>query len=221
MTTTAQLEHTRFNMIEQQIRPWDVLEPSVLELLKVVKREKFLPAESQAFAFVDMEAPLPGGQRMLSPKVEARALQDLKIQKQDKVLEIGSGSGYMAALLAASAHSVLSLEILPELATLARNNLRNASVRNVEVRQADGALGAEADGPFDVIVLSGSVAAVPEAIKAQLKVGGRLFAVVGQEPMMRAHFITRTGDTTYATTQPWDTVAPRLVHFAEPTKFFF
>ncbi|WP_295954768.1 protein-L-isoaspartate O-methyltransferase [Rhodoferax sp.] len=221
MTTTAQLEQTRFNMIEQQIRPWDVLEPAVLALLNTVKREKFLPAASQAFAFVDMEAPLPGGQCMLSPKVEARALQDLKIQKHEKVLEIGTGSGYMAALLAASAHSVLSLEILPELATLARNNLRNAGVRNVEVRQADGALGAAADGPFDVIVLSGSVAAVPEAIKAQLKVGGRLFAVVGQEPMMCANFVTRTGETTYATTNPWDTVAPRLVHFAEPSKFSF
>ena len=221
MTITNQLEQFRFNMIEQQIRPWDVLEPSVLELLNVVKREKFLPAESQAFAFVDMEVPLPGGQYMLSPKVEARALQDLKIQKHEKVLEIGTGSGYMAALLGYCAHSVLSLEILPELATFARNNLRNAGVRNVEVRQADGALGAAADGLFDVIVFSGSVAAVPEQIKAQLKVGGRLFAVVGQEPMMRANFITRTGDTTYATTQPWDTVAPRLVHFAEPSKFTF
>ena len=221
MTITNQLEQFRFNMIEQQIRPWDVLEPSVLELLNVVKREKFLPAESQAFAFVDMEVPLPGGQYMLSPKVEARALQDLKIQKHEKVLEIGTGSGYMAALLGYCAHSVLSLEILPELTTFARNNLRNAGVRNVEVRQADGALGAAADGPFDVIVFSGSVAVVPEQIKAQLKVGGRLFAVVGQEPMMRANFITRTGDTTYATTQPWDTVAPRLVHFAEPSKFTF
>ena len=221
MTITNQLEQFRFNMIEQQIRPWDVLEPSVLELLNVVKREKFLPAESQAFAFVDMEVPLPGGQYMLSPKVEARALQDLKIQKHEKVLEIGTGSGYMAALLGYCAHSVLSLEILPELATFARNNLRNAGVRNVEVRQADGALGAAADGLFDVIVFSGSVAAVPEQIKAQLKVGGRLFAVVGQAPMMRANFITRTGDTTYATTQPWDTVAPRLVHFAEPSKFTF
>lgn len=221
MTTTAQLEQARFNMIEQQIRPWDVLEPSVLALLSTVKREQFLPADEQAFAFVDMEVPLPGGQRMLSPKVEARALQDLKIQKHEKVLEIGAGSGYMAALLGHSAHSVLSLEILPELATLARSNLRNAGVRNVEVRQADGSQGAPADGPFDVIVLSGSVAAVPEKIKAQLKVGGRLFAIVGQEPMMRANFITRTGDAAYTTTQPWDTVAPRLLNFPEPSKFSF
>ncbi len=219
--TTTQLEQTRFNMIEQQIRPWDVLDPAVLALLSVVKREKFLDAEHKAFAFMDMEVPLPGGQCMLSPKVEARALQDLKIQKGDKVLEIGTGSGYMAALLGYCARSVLSLEILPELAVQARNNLRAAGVHNVEVRQADGAQGSAGDGPFDVIVLSGSVAAVPETLKAQLKVGGRLFAVVGQEPMMRANFITRTSETSYQTTQPWDTVAPRLVHFAEPSSFKF
>ncbi|MDR7376950.1 protein-L-isoaspartate(D-aspartate) O-methyltransferase [Rhodoferax ferrireducens] len=221
MTTSAQLEQTRFNMIEQQIRPWDVLEPAVLALLSVVKREQFVPAEYQAFTFVDMETPLPFGQSMLSPKVEARTLQDLKIQKHEKVLEIGTGSGYMAALLGYCAHSVLSLEILPELASLARNNLRAAGVHNVEVRHADGALGAAADGPFDVIVLSGSVASVPEKIKAQLKVGGRLFAVVGQQPMMCANFITRASEAAYTTTQPWDTVAPRLVNFPEPSKFSF
>ena len=148
-------------------------------------------------------------------------LQDLKIQKHEKVLEIGAGSGYMAALLGYQAHSVLSREILPDLASLARNNLRAAGVHNVEVRHADGAQGAAADGPFDVIVLSGSVAAVPEKIKAQLKVGGRLFAVVGQEPMMCANFITRVSDVAYTTTQPWDTVAPRLVNVPEPSKFVF
>jgi len=221
MTTTAQIEKTRFNMIEQQIRPWDVLDASILALLSIVKREKFLPPEHQAYAFIDMEAPLPGGQCMLSPKVEARALQDLKIQKHEKVLEIGTGSGYMAALLGACAQSVLSLEILPELASLARKNLRDAGVHNVEVRQADGAQGAAGDGPFDVIVLSGSVASVPEVLKAQLKVGGRLFAIVGQDPVMQAHIITRTSTTSYQTTTPWDIVAPRLAHFPEPSKFHF
>ena len=221
MTTTAQIEKQRFNMIEQQIRPWDVLDASVLALLSAVKREKFLPAEQQTHAFVDMEAPLPGGQSMLSPKVEARALQDLKIQKHEKVLEIGSGSGYMAALLGAFAQSVLSLEILPELATLARKNLRDAGVHNVEVRQADGSQGAASDGPFDVIVLSGSVASVPEVLKSQLKVGGRLFAIVGQDPVMQAQFITRTSSTSYQSATPWDSVAPRLANFPEPSKFQF
>ncbi len=221
MTTTAQIEQTRFNMIEQQIRTWNVLEPAVLAQLAVMQREKFVDADHQGYAFAETQAPLPGGQCMLQPKVEARALQDLQVKKHEKVLEIGSGSGYMAALLGYCAHSVLSLEISPELATLARNNLRNAGVRNVEVRHADGAQGAAADGPFDVIVLSGSVAAVPDALQAQLKVGGRLFAIVGQEPMMRATFVTRTGNTSYQTTQPWDTVAPRLQNFAEPSKFSF
>ena len=221
MTTTVQIEKLRFNMIEQQIRPWDVLDASILALLSVVKREKFLPPEHQTYAFVDMDAPLPGGQCMLSPKVEARALQDLKIQKNEKVLEIGTGSGYMAALLGACAQGVLSLEILPELASLARKNLRDAGVHNVEVRQADGAQGAASDGPFDVIVLSGSVASVPEVLKAQLKVGGRLFAIVGQDPVMQANFITRTSSTSYQTTTPWDIVAPRLANFPEPSKFQF
>jgi protein-L-isoaspartate(D-aspartate) O-methyltransferase len=221
MTITAQLDQTRFNMIEQQIRTWNVLEPSVLAQLGVMQREKFLDAAHQSYAFADIEAPLPEGQSMLQPKVEARILQDLQVKKHEKVLEIGTGSGYMAALLGYCAHTVLSLEIRSDLATLARNNLRNAGVRNVEVRHADGAAGSAADGPFDVIVLSGSVAAVPDTLKAQLKVGGRLFAIVGQAPMMRATFMTRTSDSNYQTTQPWDTLAPRLDNFAEPSKFSF
>jgi len=221
MTTLTPLEQARFNMIEQQIRPWDVLEQSVLEQLVVVKREDFVPAAQRAYAFVDMETPLPGGQAMLSPRVEARALQDLHVQKHEKVLEIGAGSGYMAALLAYRAKQVLTLEIVPELVALARANLQKAGFTNVEVRQADGAQGAPADGPFDVIVLSGSVAEVPPALLSQLKVGGRLFAVVRHEPVMRATFITRTGESAYGTVQPWDTEAPRLQHFPEPSTFTF
>ncbi|MDB5850587.1 MAG: protein-L-isoaspartate O-methyltransferase [Rhodoferax sp.] len=221
MTILSPLEQSRFNMIEQQIRPWDVLEQAVLELLAVVKREQFLPPAQQAFAFVDMETPLPGGQCMLSPRVEARALQDLQVQKHDKVLEVGAGSGYMAALLAHRAQQVLTLELVPELVTLARANLQKAGIHNVEVRQGDGAKGAAADGPFDVIVLSGSVAEVPAAILAQLKVGGRLFAVVGQDPVLRATFITRTGEAAFGTVQPWDTDAPRLLNFPEPSAFSF
>ncbi len=221
MTTLTPLEQSRFNMIEQQIRPWDVLEQSVLEQLVAVKREQFLPPAQQAFAFVDMETPLPAGQSMLSPRVEARALQDLHVQRHEKVLEIGAGSGYMAALLAYRAKQVLTLEIVPELVALARANLQKAGITNVEVRQADGAKGAAADGPFDVIVLSGSVVEVPAAILSQLKVGGRLFAVVDQDPVMRATFITRTGEAAYGTLQPWDTEAPRLVNFPEPSTFSF
>jgi protein-L-isoaspartate(D-aspartate) O-methyltransferase len=127
----------------------------------------------------------------------------------------------MAALLAHRAQRVVSLEINPELARMARANLQRAGVTNVDVREGDGAKGMPAEAPFDVIVLSGSVAEVPQLLLQQLKVGGRLAAIVGFEPMMRATIVTRTGDATYATTQPWDTIAPRLVHFAEPSRFHF
>jgi protein-L-isoaspartate(D-aspartate) O-methyltransferase len=215
------LELARFNMIEQQIRPWDVLDTAVLHLLALVKREDFVPLAHKALAFVDMEVPLPGGQCMLAPRVEARMLQDLAVQKHEKVLEIGAGSGYMAALLAHRAQRVISLEINADLVTMARNNLQKAGVHNAEVRHGDGAKGVPVEGPFDVIVLSGSVAEVPQALLAALKVGGRLAAVVGEEPMMRATFVTRVSDTECRTVQPWDTVAPRLVNFAERSSFVF
>ena len=148
-------------------------------------------------------------------------LQDVAVQKHEKVLEIGAGSGYMAALLAHRAQRVISLEINPELAAMARTNLQKAGITNAEVRQFDGAKGTPAEGPFDVIVLSGSVAEVPPALLANLKVGGRLIAIVGDEPMMRATLITRTGEADFKTSQPWDTVAPRLLNFPEPSPFHF
>jgi len=214
-------EQARFNMIEQQIRPWDVLDADVLHLLSVVKREDFVPLAHKALAFADMEIPLGHDQCMLAPRVEARMLQDVAVQKHEKVLEIGAGSGYMAALLAHRAQRVISLEINPELAAMARTNLQKAGITNAEVRQFDGAKGTPAEGPFDVIVLSGSVAEVPPALLANLKVGGRLIAIVGDEPMMRATLVTRTGEADFKTSQPWDTVAPRLLNFPEPSPFHF
>lgn len=219
------IETARFNMIEQQIRPWEVLDGQVLSLLSVVKRENFVPLAHKALAFADMEIPLQSsgakGQCMLAPKVEARLLQDANIQATDKVLEIGTGSGYMAALLAQQAASVLSLEIDPALAQSARTNLQNAGIANVEVRQADGSQGAPADGPFDVIVLSGSVPEVPQHLLNQLKMGGRLLAIVGEDPVMRASVITRNGEQQWQTTEPWDTMAPRLQGFPEHNRFNF
>jgi protein-L-isoaspartate(D-aspartate) O-methyltransferase len=221
-------EQARFNMIEQQIRPWDVLDPQVLDLLALVRREDFVPLAHKALAFVDMEIPLVNGheaaakgQVMLAPKVQARLLQDLGIHKHEKVLEIGTGSGYTTALLAHRAQRVISFEIDPQLAAKARSNLQRAGVYNAEVRGGDGSQGLAAEGPFDVILLSGSVAIVPEHLKAQLKVGGRLAAIVGQDPMMRATFVTRVGESAYNTVQPWDTVAPRLQGFAAPSRFTF
>jgi protein-L-isoaspartate(D-aspartate) O-methyltransferase len=222
-------EQARFNMIEQQIRPWNVLDPEILKLLEAVRREDFVPAALRSLAFTDMELPLVAdaeqaarlGQVMLAPRVEARLLQDLRVQKHEKVLEVGTGSGYMAALLAARAQRVISLELDAALVDQARANLRQAGIANVEVRQADGSRDVSVDGPFDVIVLSGSVAEVPAALLSQLKPGGRLAAIVGEEPVMRATLVTRTGEGRFDTQQPWDTVAPRLQHFAEPSRFAF
>ncbi|MCM0609179.1 MAG: protein-L-isoaspartate O-methyltransferase [Ideonella sp. WA131b] len=221
-------ELARFNMIEQQIRPWDVLDAQVLELLARVKREDFVPAEHKALAFVDTQVPLlpgqPRGPAMLEPKVEARLLQALQVQQHESVLEIGCGSGFMAALLAHRAQTVVTMECRPLLARRARENLARAgleAVRVFECRASDGGRGLPAEAPFDVIVLSGSVAEVPSALLHQLKPGGRLVAIVGQEPVMRACLYTRTGEAAWAKTDLFDTVAPRLEGFSEPTGFRF
>lgn len=216
-------EQARFNMIEQQIRPWNVLDASVLELLAVVKREDFVPAAHRAMAFMDTEVPLPEGQCMLAPRVEARLLQELAVQRHERVLEIGAGSGHMAALLAHKALSVRSLEHRPALAALARDNLRRAGVLNVDVIAADGSVAAEvqATGPYDVILLSGSVAAVPAWLKGLLKPAGRLAAIVGHEPVMQAVLSTCIAPGQYRDEVLFDTVAPRLDGFGEPTRFSF
>ncbi len=215
------VEQARFNMIEQQIRPWDVLDQSVLSLLAEVRREDFVPAAYRAMAFVDCEVPLPEGQVMLAPKVEARLLQELQVQRHQTVLEVGTGSGFMAALLSHKAREVISLEIRAPLVRLATDNLRRAGIRSVRVRAADGAVGLPDEAPFDVILLSGSVAAVPAALLDQLKPGGRLAAIVGQEPVMRAMLFTRTGGAAFSQVEMFDTVAPRLEHFSEPSRFHF
>lgn len=215
------VEQARFNMIEQQIRPWDVLDQSVLSLLAIVKREDFVPAAHRSIAFTDLEIPLPGGQVMLAPRLEARLLQELELHRHEKVLEIGTGSGFMAALMAHKAQQVVGYEKRPELVAMARENLRQAAVMNVEVRQGDGAKGDAGRGPWDAIVLSGSVAEVPQGLLQQLKVGGRLVAVVGNEPMMRALRVRRLSERDFATEVLFDTVAPRLEGFSQPSSFTF
>ena len=221
-------ELARFNMIEQQIRPWEVLDQAVLSLLSTVRREDFVPPALRALAFVDTQVPLPVSDGksafMLEPKVEARLLQELQVQRHERVLEIGTGSGFMAALLAHRAMQVLTLECRPELACLARASLLRNGVVNVQVLDvsaADGAKGLAAEAPFDVIALSGSVPEVPRALLQQLKTGGRLAAVVGEEPVMRARLYTRVGEAAWTETDLFDTVAPRLEGFAEPTRFHF
>ena len=223
------IELARFNMIEQQIRPWDVLDADVLALLAAVRREDFVPNAYQAMAFVDTEVPLATrtgpAQSMLSPKVEARMLQELAVSRHERVLEIGAGSGFMAALLAHRSREVLSLEIDEELAAFANANLKFAGVPNATVRHADGRDGYAEDGPFDVIVLSGSVPQVPTMLFDQLKPGGRLIAFVGQLPIMRAVLYTRGSGVdssgNIGSTELFDGVAPRLTGFSEPNRFKF
>ncbi len=221
-------ELARFNMIEQQIRPWQVLDPAVLSLLSSLRREDFVPTGHRALAFVDTQVPLIAGDAlgpcMLEPKVEARMLQALQVQRHEQVLEIGTGSGFMAALLAHRGLNVTTLECRPELARVARANLQRnglVNVQVVDVSAADGAKGRPQDGPFDAILLSGSVPEVPRALLEQLKLGGRLVAIVGEEPVMHARLFTRSGDASWAQSELFDTVSPRLEGFAEPTRFHF
>ena len=204
------IEQARFNMIEQQIRPWEVLDPQVLDLLFVVKREDFTPPAYRNLAFADMEIPLGGGQVMLAPKIEAKMLQELGIKKTDKVLEIGTGSGYMAALLAARAEHVITVEIRPELAATAKANLERAGIANVSVEVGNGAEGWSQSRPYDAIVVSGSLPSVPAALLKQLRVGGRLAVVVGEAPVMEAQLITCTAEGVYNTVNLFETVIPAL-----------
>jgi protein-L-isoaspartate(D-aspartate) O-methyltransferase len=214
------IEQARFNMIEQQIRPWDVLDQGVLGLLAVVRREDFVPPAHRALAFMDIEVPLPEGENMLAPRVEARLLQALQVQRHERVLEIGAGSGFMAALLGHRAQSVVTLEIKETLARLATENLRRAGMGNVTVVKADGAHGYAAEAPFDAIVLSGSVAKVPSELLAQLKPGGRLVAIEGDDPVMTAVRYTQEAGGTVRTPLV-EINAKRLVGFPDTPRFHF
>lgn len=211
----------RFNMVEQQVRPWNVYEPAVLELLQTVPRELFVPTAHQAHAYADVEIPLDNGQTMLAPKMAGKLVQDARVQKGDRVLLIGAGSGYVCALLAQLCERVVALESDAQLAALAQENLLKLGLRNVAVRQADGAQGAAVDGPFQAIVLCGSVAEVPQTLLDQLAEGGRLVAVVGEEPIMHAEIFTRTGANSFTKASPWDANLPRLKGFAETPRFTF
>ncbi|MDB5935606.1 MAG: Protein-L-isoaspartate O-methyltransferase [Massilia sp.] len=215
------IEQARFNMIEQQIRTWDVLDLDVLELLTVVKREAFVPAAYRSLAFVDTEIPLPCGENMFVPKLEARALQELKVKKHEHVLEIGAGSGYMAALLAHKARHVTTVEILPALKAMAEQNLAKAGVTNATVELGNGAQGWAQGAPFDVIVISGGLEVLPEAFLKQVKVGGRIAAIVGQAPVMSCNIITRVSETAYDTVKVFETNVKYLSEALAPSHFTF
>src|SRR5690606_6585278 len=217
------IEQARFNMVEQQIRPWEVLDQAVLDLLYVVRREEFVPEGYKSLAFSDLEIPIGkgDGEHMLQPKVEARIVQDVAPKKTDRVLEVGTGSGYLTALLAHRAEHVYSVEISPELKAFGEANLRRAGVQNVTVELGDGALGWTKHAPYDVIVLGGSVPVLPDELLAQLKVGGRLFAIVGEEPVMEAQLITCAGKGSYSSTGLFETLVAPLKNAKQPERFEF
>jgi len=215
------LEQARHNMVEQQIRPWEVLDQAVLELLYAVPREEFVPAAFRKLAFADIEIPIGDGEAMMAPKIEARTLQALALGKTERVLEVGTGSGYLTALLARCAAHVHSLEIRPALAAFGRENLARHGADNVTLEVGDGARGDPKRAPYDAIVLTGSTPVLPAVLREQLAPGGRLFAVVGEPPVMVAQLITCTAPGAYGTASLFDTVLAPLVNAERPPRFRF
>jgi len=214
-------EQARLNMVEQQIRTWEVLDQTVLDLLLQVKREGFVPEKFRALAFVDMEIPLGFGEVMLPPKLEARILQDVEVRASDKILEVGTGSGYMTALLARLGGHVHSVEIVPELAAFGERNLSRASIRNTTLEVGDSARGWPSRAPYDVIVLTGSTPVLPDSFLESLNPGGRLFAVVGDAPVMKARRYNCVAKEAFNHVELFETVIPPLRHAAQLERFVF
>jgi len=215
------LEQARTNMVEQQIRTWEVLDQDVLDLLYLVPREQFVPPEHRALAFSDLEIPLGHSERMWQPKMEARVLQELNVHKTDRVLEVGTGSGYFTALLAHRCAQVCSVEINPALAGFGRGNLERHGVDNALLEAGDAARGWDRHAPYDVIVLTGSTPVLPAALLAQLAPEGRLFAVVGEAPAMSARLVTCSGPGEHRSTDLFETVIRPLVNAERPSRFKF
>jgi protein-L-isoaspartate(D-aspartate) O-methyltransferase len=215
------IEQARFNMIEQQIRPWDVLDTDVLDLLLVVKRENFVPEAHKNLAFVDTMIPLADGESMLTPKLEARIVQDVATKKHENVLLVGAGTGYLAALLSHRARHVTAVDISPEMKAIAEKNLAANGISNVSVELGNAAQGWANGAPFDAIVVSGSLPVLPEALLQNVKVGGRILAIIGESPVMSAHLITRTGEHGYDTKKLFETDVKALNGAATPSHFTF
>jgi protein-L-isoaspartate(D-aspartate) O-methyltransferase len=214
-------DQARANMVEQQIRPWEVLDQAVLDLLYAVPREDFVPGAYRALAFADMEIPIGEGEKMMAPKIEARIVQELAPRKHERVLEVGTGSGYLTALLAHRAAHVHSVEIRPALAAFGRENLARHGADNVTLEVGDAARGWPTRAPYDVIVLTGSTPVLPRALLDQLAPGGRLFAVVGEPPVMVARLVTCTAPGAFRTVELFDTLLKPLVNAEQPPRFRF
>ncbi len=221
MTPRTDLEHARFNMVEQQIRPWEVLDPQVLDLLFRVHREDYVPEQYRELAFADMEIPIGHGEKMLQPKQEARMLQGLAIKNSDRILEVGTGSGYMTALLASLGSHVYSVDIVPEFTRSAALKLAAHGITNVTLETGDAARGWDKHAPYDVIVLTGSVPVLPEAFQKSLAPGGRLIAVVGEPPVMEAQLITYASAGAYGSIGLFETCIAPLKNALQPERFVF
>jgi protein-L-isoaspartate(D-aspartate) O-methyltransferase len=214
------MELARFNMVEQQIRPWDVLDTGVLELIKKVKREHFVPVDKQALAFMDIEIPLGHGAAMWSPKLEARALQALKLKPTDRVLEVGTGSGYLTALMSRMAQHVTSVELVQELSARAARTLAAHHYDNITLEVGDASSGWGSE-KYDAIVLTGSVPLPPESFYERLNAGGRLFAIVGDAPAMQAALVTCVAPGVFETHTLFETSVAPLVNAPQPQRFVF
>lgn len=214
-------EQARYNMVEQQIRPWDVLDQGVLDLLFKVRREDFVPQAHRSLAFVDMEIPLGHGEFMWTPKLEARVVQELDIRRNDRVLEIGTGSGYLTALLAAEAAEVVSVDIQPDFTAAAGQKLRAHGIGNIELHTGDAATDWNDEDGFDVIVLTGSTPLLSDALVRRLRTGGRLFAVVGEAPVMQAQLVTCSVPGAYRSVTLFETCVKALVNAPHPAAFVF
>lgn len=214
-------EQARFNMVEQQIRPWEVLDPAILDLLFSLHREDFVPEPYRNLAFADLEIPLGHGESMLQPKLEARLIQEAAIHRDDRVLEVGTGSGYMAALMASLGRHVYSVEIVPELSDAAKRKLATRGIGNVTLEVGDAARGWEIHAPYDVIVLTGSVPHLPESFERALAPGGRLIAIVGDAPVMTARRIKRVSETAFTREGLFETCVKPLRNAPQPARFVF
>jgi protein-L-isoaspartate(D-aspartate) O-methyltransferase len=220
-TSNKATEIARFNMIEQQIRTWEVLDPVVLSLLDEVHREDFVAESQQGLAFADVELPIGHGQTMLAPKIEGKILQALSVKNTDKVLLIGTGSGYLTALLAKLAAHVYAVEFIPELSNQAGVHLQKHNILNVTLYTADAAQGFAEAAPYDVIVFTGSLPLYPSAAEKMLKIGGRMFAVVGEQPVMQAILTQNVTEGSCRKETLFETCLPPLVNAPQATKFEF
>ncbi len=218
---TLNLEVARRNMVLQQVRPWEVFDQRVLDLIARAPREDYVPAGMRNLAYVDMNIPIGGGQVMMAPKLEARLLQELEIQPTDKILEVGTGTGYLTSLLAALGSHVYSVDINPEFTRAAGQRLAAHGIRNVTLETGDAANGWDRHAPYDVILITGSLPSIPQAFRQQLAPGGRLAAIVGDSPVMEAVIVRRLDAENFSETAVFETDLPRLANVREPAKFVF